>query len=324
MHLTSNSIDWYAARAGGVVSYVLLTAVVLLGVTMSGRQRFDRWPRFALEDVHRFGGLLVGAFLAIHVATIAVDSYLPFSLTAIAVPLTASYRPVWTALGIVSAELLIALAITNHYRDRIGHLRWRRIHYLNFAVWGAATAHGLGSGTDRTTPWFLATMALSVACVVSATVWRALPRASAPGVRRGSALAAAIVMPIVVVAVGVGPLHARTRTWNATVFRDRLTGQIVRDNGATRGIASLAGSGSGRQRVLVRADLLISSTSLLSTAFQMEYLPSGSLCRGTVTSARGHSFDATCRLAGGARRFVHAEWHAKTDTQLAGIVSAHA
>lgn len=120
MHLTSSSIDWYAARAGGVVAYVLLTAVVLLGLTMSSRQRLAHWPRFALEDVHRFGGLLVGAFLAIHIGTIAVDSYLPFSPAALAVPLIASYRPVWTALGIVSAELLIALAISNHYRDRIG------------------------------------------------------------------------------------------------------------------------------------------------------------------------------------------------------------
>jgi len=28
---------------------------------------FTRWPRFSLEDVHRFIGLLVGTFVAIHV-----------------------------------------------------------------------------------------------------------------------------------------------------------------------------------------------------------------------------------------------------------------
>ena len=56
----------------------------------------------------------------------------------------------WTGLGIVAAELLLALAITNHYRNRrISYWFWRRAHYVNFAVWTAATLHGLGSGTDR-------------------------------------------------------------------------------------------------------------------------------------------------------------------------------
>ena len=324
MHLTSSSVDWYAARAGGVVAYILLTVVVLLGLTMSSRQRLDRWPRFALEDVHRFGGLLMGTFLVIHVGTIAIDSYLPFSLPSLTVPLVSSYRPVWTALGIVSAELLVALAITNHYRDRIDRRFWRRAHYLNFAVWGAATAHGIGSGTDRNAPWFIAIVAISVACVGGATAARVLRRRSLPARWRRGPIVVASVAPVLLVGLVLGPLHAKTRTWNATTFRDQLTGQVVRDSGVTRGIVSLAGSGSGKQRVLVRADLLISPQSLLSTAFQMEYLPSGALCRGNVTKVAAYSFEATCRLPRGQTRRVHAEWHASGDAQVAGIVSAHA
>ena len=117
VHLTTSPLDWYAARAAGVAAYVLLTVVVCLGMTMAGRKSLRRWPRFALEDVHRFGGLLVGSFVVIHVATIAIDSYLPFSLTALVVPFTASYRTLFTALGVVAAELLLALAVTNRYRD---------------------------------------------------------------------------------------------------------------------------------------------------------------------------------------------------------------
>jgi sulfoxide reductase heme-binding subunit YedZ len=98
---------------------------------------------FAVEDVHRYGGLLVGTFIAIHVVTIGIDSFLPFSLTQLAVPLADGYRPIWTGLGIAAAELLLALAITNHYRMRISHRLWRRAHYANFAVWAAAAA-GIG------------------------------------------------------------------------------------------------------------------------------------------------------------------------------------
>ena len=122
MHLTSSPVDWYAARAAGIVAYLMLTAVVTLGIAMAGRapgRRWRRWPMFAVEDVHRVGGLLVGSFIALHVVTIAIDSFLPFSLGQLAIPLTAGYRPIWTALGIVAAELLLALAVTNHYRRRI-------------------------------------------------------------------------------------------------------------------------------------------------------------------------------------------------------------
>ena len=122
MHVTSSPVDWYAARAAGIAAYLLLTAVVALGISLAGRapgRRWRGWPMFAVEDVHRVGGLLVGSFIALHVITIAIDSFLPFSLGQLAIPLTSRYRPMWTALGIVAAELLLALAVTNHYRRRI-------------------------------------------------------------------------------------------------------------------------------------------------------------------------------------------------------------
>ena len=49
----------------------------------------------------------------------------------------------------------MALAVTNHYRKRISYSLWRRLHYLNFAVWIAATGHGLGAGTDSGSTAFL-------------------------------------------------------------------------------------------------------------------------------------------------------------------------
>jgi len=108
VHLTSSPALWYAARASGVAAYVVLSAVVGLGLGLGGKAQSHRWPRFSVEDVHRFGGLLVGSLIAIHVATIAADSFLPFSLSQLVVPFTANYRPLWTGLGIAAAELLLA------------------------------------------------------------------------------------------------------------------------------------------------------------------------------------------------------------------------
>src|SRR5439155_8375055 len=138
----------------------------------AGRKKLDRWPRLALEDVHRFGGLLVGSFVAIHVVTIAIDAWLPFPIQSLLVPYLSRYRPLWVAAGIVAAELLLALAITNHYRRRLPYRFWRRAHDANFLVWSAATLHGVGSGTDRSSPWALSLYAVSTAAVGAACVWR--------------------------------------------------------------------------------------------------------------------------------------------------------
>ena len=188
MHLTASPVDWYAARAAGVVAYLLLTSVVVLGLALAGKARIQGWPRFAVEDVHRFGGLLTGAFVALHVATIGIDSFVGFSLTQLVVPFAASYRPFWTWLGFVALELLIALAIANRFRDRLSYRFWRRTHYLNFAVWGLATVHTLGAGTDRGSAWLLPLVIASTASVCVAAVLRlrapngrARPRRSGAG-----------------------------------------------------------------------------------------------------------------------------------------------
>lgn len=318
MHLTTSPLDWYAARAAGVAAYLILTVVVTLGMTMASRRQLKRWPKFALEDVHRFGGLLVGSFVTIHVVTIALDAYLPFSIASILVPFVAGYRTLYTALGIVAAELLLALAITNRYRDRLPYRFWRRAHYLNFAVWGAATVHGLGSGTDRSTPWLLALFTASVALVLGAGVWRAT-RA-----RPAVAWLVAVAGVGAVVLAATGPLRFSPKPWNASSFEAPITGQVVQNVGSTRGLVSAAATADGRQRALLRADLLLEPSRLDATSFQLEFLPSGMLCTGTVTKVQSFGFDARCRAQDGTRRFVHASWTLSEGNRLEGQVVVHA
>ncbi len=328
MHLTSNPVDWYAARAAGIVAYVLLTVVVVVGISLAGRApgrgRWRRWPMFAVEDVHRAGGLLVGAFITIHVLTIAIDAFLPFSVIQLAVPLASTYRPLWVALGIVAAELLLALAITNHYRDRMPRRWWRAAHYANFAVWATATLHGMGSGTDRNAPWMMAVYAVAVAAVSGAVAWRLaaagrLPRRVQPA---GMVLAGGTAA-LLVVGLLAGPLHSHTRPWNAAAFTDTLAGRIVQQSAVTRAIVSMAGQGTGRQNVLVRADLLVAPNRLESTSFRMEFLPSGAICAGQVAAVRHFGFDASCRMPDGSSRRVHAQWRLQSPARLHGRLDVH-
>jgi sulfoxide reductase heme-binding subunit YedZ len=319
MHLTTNPIDWYAARAAGVVAYVLLSIVVTLGLTMAGRVRLARWPRFAIEDVHRAGGILVGAFVTLHVVTIAIDAYLPFPPASLLVPGIARYRPLWVAFGIVAAELLVALAFTNHYRERlIPYAIWRRIHYVNFAVWLAATVHGLGSGTDRNAAWLLAVYTAAAAVVAGAIAWRF-------GRMRPLAVGAALGTAALVVSLAAGPLHVPHRHWNAAAFSgpiqaatDRLADPTLRFN-----TFMVTGVGGGGQQVWFRADVLIRlPNAVRSSSFQMAYLPSGLRCRGTVTHLDLSDLTAACRFRTGAMRRIDVSWQpGATPELLVGTIS---
>jgi sulfoxide reductase heme-binding subunit YedZ len=91
--LASFTIDWYAARAAGLVAYLLLSSSVALGLLLAGKERLDRWPRFALEDVHRFAGVLAGTFIAIHLLLLGIDSQAHLGLGELIVPFASHYRP---------------------------------------------------------------------------------------------------------------------------------------------------------------------------------------------------------------------------------------
>ena len=304
MHLTSSPIDWYAARAGGVVAYVLLTVVVLLGIAMSSGARMERWPRFALKDVHRFAGLLTGTFLVIHIVDDR-DRLVPAVLADVARRAVHEHLPPGLHRARDHRRGAAARARGDEPAARPAVVRrWRRLHYLNFAVWGAATVHGLGSGTDRGTPWLVAIEATAIGAVLTATGWRVLRARDALTPGRFAAVAGgAAIVAAAAVALVLGPLAFKPRPWNPARFTDALDGRILQQNGATRGIVSMAGEGTGSQHVLVRADLLIAPARLLDTAFQMEYLPSGAHCRGRVLRITdgGLGFLAHCRIGAGPR-----------------------
>ena len=183
MSVTASSTLWYAARAGGIVTYLALTATALAGLLLAGRPRLRRWPRFALEDVHRFLGLLVWVFGGLHVLSIAVDTYLPFTLESFVVPFTAPYRPFWTGLGVISFELLLAVGITNRLRRRLPHRVWRAVHVVNVPTWALATLHAAVAGTDRGEPWFVAFLLGSTTAVGAALVSRLRRRPPRPARR---------------------------------------------------------------------------------------------------------------------------------------------
>jgi sulfoxide reductase heme-binding subunit YedZ len=164
---------WLLARASGLTAYALLSASVLAGLTVKSKPLGRRVKAAAVTDLHRFVSLLALGATALHGLTLMLDQTVRMPLAALVVPGLSPYRPLATGAGVLAAELMILIYASFSVRRRIGTRSWRRLHYLTFAVFGAATVHGLAAGTDQ---WAFGLYAGSVAAVASLTAWRVLTK----------------------------------------------------------------------------------------------------------------------------------------------------
>ncbi|HET9893789.1 MAG TPA: ferric reductase-like transmembrane domain-containing protein [Streptosporangiaceae bacterium] len=197
---------WYATRATGVVALVLLTITVVLGIVGVSRLESRYWSRVVTAGLHRNLALLVVAFVAAHVLTTVLDSFVSISLAAAFIPFASSYRPLWLSLGAVAFDLFLALVVTSLLRSRLSYRAWRAVHALAYLSWPLALWHGLGTGTDTRLPWLLAIDALCLAAVAGAVLWRL--RLAADGALRTAALAGMVALPIAtIVFLVIGPLR---------------------------------------------------------------------------------------------------------------------
>jgi len=196
---------WYATRATGLVSLLLLTASVLLGVLTAGRFATPRWPRFLTVGLHRNVSLLAVVFLILHVGTTVLDSYTSIQLSAAFIPFISGYKRVWVGLGAVALDLLIALIVTSVGRMRLGHRAWRLVHWCGYACWPVAVAHAVGAGTDVHRSWAAVMTIGCLALVAAAAAWRVLQRWPERRVLRLAVMAAAAAaVPAVLGAGGIG------------------------------------------------------------------------------------------------------------------------
>jgi sulfoxide reductase heme-binding subunit YedZ len=166
---------WFLTRGSGIVALILLTLSVALGVANVRRVQSDRVPRFVVNAIHRNASLLAIVFLAVHIVTVLLDSYEPIQLVDVVLPFTAGYRPFWLGLGAIAFDLLIAVTVTSVLRRHIGYRAWRATHWLAYACWPIALAHGLGTGSDAGTLWMRAATGVCVAVVIAAAITRLAP-----------------------------------------------------------------------------------------------------------------------------------------------------
>ncbi len=307
-----SATTWYIARSAGIVAYLLLSAGVVLGVLMSARTRFP-WPRFAIQEVHRFITIVMAVFLALHGLTLVFDRVVPLSLVQAIVPFTSPYRPFAVGLGVAAAELAAAVAVANALRGRLPYRLWRRIHYLTIGVWLAATAHALLAGTDRRDSWFIALLAIAVSAVALAFLVRFARAAGPAAIALVGAAAAASVLALAF--APQPPAPARTSSVVSAAgggvpssFSSALVGTVVsRDP-----VVSVLGRAGG---AALRVDLLVDRGQVAQSALQIDF-PSGASCSGTVDRLGAAGLSGSC-----GRSSVRIDWQIDESRHVTGHVA---
>lgn len=172
MNGTQASLLWFVARGSGMVAYLLLTATVVLGIAVSRRWYNAEWPRLVVEGAHRWFMLIFSVFLVVHIATLVLDPFSHISFGDAVIPFAGTYRVFWVGLGVVAAELVVAIAASVLVRRWIGYRLWHALHLLTYLLFPLSLLHGIGTGSDTGTSWTTLMFAVSVGLVAAALTWR--------------------------------------------------------------------------------------------------------------------------------------------------------
>ncbi len=168
-----DEIWWYVSRAAGIVAWVLLSASVIAGLSLStrGSRRLPTgWP----IDLHRFLSTLALVFLGVHIAALVPDNFVEFSWAELFVPLASTWRPWAVAFGVVAFWLVVAVELTSVIRRQLPTRLWRAVHLLSFVVWLSSTIHLFLAGTDVASFAFRVVQVVAIAAVSLLFVQRML------------------------------------------------------------------------------------------------------------------------------------------------------
>ena len=177
--LLHSHLLWYLNRGTGIVLVAVLTLSVVLGVVSASGRGSRRWPRFALQTLHRNVSVLAVGLLVAHAVTPVLDTYVnhyaQISWLDTVVPFVSHYQPLALGLGALALDLLVVVVLTSAARLRFGRRAWYAVHLSSYAAWGLGLLHGFLVGSDARTVWGLGVTAAAVVVVAAAGVLRLRP-----------------------------------------------------------------------------------------------------------------------------------------------------
>lgn len=148
------AIWWYVTRASAIVAWALMVISVTWGILLATRVMKPKDNPSWLLDLHRWLAGLSVVFVAIHMASLFIDTYAAFTLQDLFIPFHSQYQKIaqlgaWPiALGVICTYLLIAVQVTSLMMKKLPRKYWKAIHYSSYALVLLVSFHAGWSGTD--------------------------------------------------------------------------------------------------------------------------------------------------------------------------------
>lgn len=165
---------WILLRAAGIGSYLMLFLSVAWGLVATTSVVTKRISKPSANLFHAFVASTGLALLGVHLGLLLIDEFMPFSLSALTVPMASEYRPVAISAGVIAMYAIVIVVVSSWLRKPLGTTWWRRLHVLAVPAFTLALLHGVFAGTDTERPWMFAIYAITGLLVVFLTTVRAL------------------------------------------------------------------------------------------------------------------------------------------------------
>lgn len=167
-------LTWYIARSSGLILYLLTWFNVISGLGLTTKLLAPLGSRGTTFSMHGYAFHLWYGFLMLHVLSLTLDPTVSFGPRELLVPFVSGWRQPWTGLGVLAAEVGTIVGGSFGLRRLIGYRAWRALHWLSFPLFLGALAHGLGAGSDASSPVVFGMYVATGASVLMMTFYRAL------------------------------------------------------------------------------------------------------------------------------------------------------
>ncbi len=164
---------WYLSRSSAFAAFGLLWLSMVFGLLITNKLA-RLWPGGPTAfELHQYTSLLGIGFSLFHALVLIGDHYINYTWSQLLIPFDSSnYRQFSVGLGQLSLYLALLVSLTFYVRRTITQRLWRVLHFLSFALFLLAVAHGVWSGTDATGLWVARIYWASGASVIFLTVYR--------------------------------------------------------------------------------------------------------------------------------------------------------
>ena len=171
---------WIVLRAAGIGAYLMLFLSVAWGLVSTTSLVTKRVAKPTSILFHQFVATVGLALLGVHLGGLLIDSFMPFGLPDLLIPLRGEYRPVATAVGVIAMYAMVAVMTSSWTKKYIGITWWRRLHLLAIPTFTLSMLHGIFGGTDAARPWMWATYLVTGAIVFFLVIVRGLTHGYRP------------------------------------------------------------------------------------------------------------------------------------------------